>query len=106
MDWVIIGGGTAGGYLASRLLDYGHNVLILEAGGDRLYDPKCDLAKNIGKVMYNDEYTKTFNIGDKNVRMGSGLGGGSAVNGGYLVYESNEHLIEMGINPKTQDILK
>lgn len=115
MCWTIIGGGTAGAYLASRLLDNQQSVILIEAGGYRLDDPLCLSKDGIGKVMFNPEYTKEFqvnieqsdNLFDEHfVRMGSGLGGGSAVNGAYLVYESRKHLQEMGISPDIQDRLK
>lgn len=107
MYWVIIGGGTSGAYVASRLLDYNQNVLILEQGGNRFSDENCILKDKIGKVMYNGEYTKEITVNNKtSVRMGSGLGGGSAVNGGYMVYESRENLKKMGIDVEIQEILK
>ena len=40
-DFVIIGGGTSGLTVANRLSeDSGNNVLVLEAGGNHLTDPR------------------------------------------------------------------
>ena len=33
-EYVVIGSGAGGGTLAARLAEYGHTVLLLEAGGD------------------------------------------------------------------------
>ena len=33
-EYVVIGSGAGGGTVAARLAEYGHTVLLLEAGGD------------------------------------------------------------------------
>lgn len=53
-DFIIVGGGTAGLVLANRLtLDPDISVLVLEAGADRLTDPKITIP-GLATLMYED----------------------------------------------------
>ena len=40
VDYVVVGGGTAGNAVAARLAEKGHSVLILEAGKDVSAEPE------------------------------------------------------------------
>lgn len=54
-DFVIIGAGTAGCVLARRLTeDPAVSVIVLEAGADRLDDPRMNMPGGAG-AMYDDE---------------------------------------------------
>lgn len=60
-DYVIIGGGTAGLVVASRLSeDADIRVLVVEAGGDRTADPLV-LTPGLAPALYGkDEYDWNF----------------------------------------------
>jgi choline dehydrogenase-like flavoprotein len=60
-DYVVIGGGTAGLVVASRLTeDAAVKVLVVEAGGDRTKDPLV-LTPGLVAAMYGkDEYDWNF----------------------------------------------
>jgi hypothetical protein len=93
-SWLIIGGGTAGAYLASRLLDVYPKctVTILEAGAENWDDPHIRDDDQIGSVFSNPEYIKTIVSPQGNVAAASTLGGGSSVNGAYAVFPSDQYL--------------
>lgn len=60
-DYVIVGGGTAGVVLASRLTeDPNINVIVIEAGGDRSADPLVLTPGLVGAVYGKDEYDWNF----------------------------------------------
>lgn len=98
--FLILGGGTAGCYLASRILDENllYTVTIIEQGSANFDDPNIRSASKIGKIMDNPEYIRTIQSEEGSVSMGSVLGGGSSVNGAYLVLPSNKYLNSL---PKT-----
>ncbi|KAK4174668.1 choline dehydrogenase [Triangularia setosa] len=88
-DFVIVGGGTAGLTLATRLSEVpSFNILVLEAGNDHTGDIKV-LCPGIFGSMYGDleyhwEYFNApqphLNNRSHSVMAGKGLGGGSAIN--------------------------
>lgn len=56
-DIIIIGGGTAGLVLASRLSADEHvSVLVLEAGKDKTQDPKVNIPGLAGATRDDSEY--------------------------------------------------
>ena len=71
-DFIIVGGGTAGLVLANRLsVDPKVSVLVIEAGVDRLKDPKITIP-GLATLTYNDpQYDWSFNtvpqVGDLNI---------------------------------------
>ncbi|KAI0316393.1 GMC oxidoreductase [Amylostereum chailletii] len=88
-DYIIVGGGTAGLVLATRLTeDTSKTVLVLEAGNPHFDDPNITLPASYAKVFGNPEYDWAFTTvpqekADGNVfpwNRGKGLGGSSAIN--------------------------
>lgn len=92
-DYVIVGGGTAGCILASRLSeDPRRSVLLLEAGGhDR--NMWIHIPAGFGKLLTNHRYNWRFNTEPEDnlhgrsvvVPRGKGLGGSSLINGMIFV---------------------
>ncbi|KAH9928320.1 GMC oxidoreductase [Fomitopsis serialis] len=88
-DYVIVGGGTAGLTIASRLLENTESsVLVLEAGQPNLDDPKILLGAQWGGTFGDPKYDWIFettpqkHCNDRTIvwSRGKGLGGSSAMN--------------------------
>lgn len=98
-DYVIVGAGSAGCVLASRLsADPSVRVLLLEAGGSDRH-LLIDLPKGIAKLMTHPRYTWSFPVRQarqpgresKEVwRRGRVIGGSSSVNG--MIYSRGHYL--------------
>lgn len=91
-DYIIIGSGSSGATLASRICENGkYTVLLLEAG-DKPRGIWFKIPLGIGKVLHNNKYVWKFfsdeitGINNRKVYMPQGkiLGGSSSVNG--MVY--------------------
>ncbi|MEM7569831.1 MAG: GMC family oxidoreductase N-terminal domain-containing protein [Pseudomonadota bacterium] len=92
-DYIVVGGGSAGCVVASRLSDNQDNrVVLLEAGGDtntwKIKLPALSMLEAIGDPKYdwNLRYAADPTCNDREfvLNRGLGLGGSSAING--MVY--------------------
>ncbi|RXW15191.1 hypothetical protein EST38_g10664 [Candolleomyces aberdarensis] len=88
-DYIVVGAGTAGLTLASRLTeDEKLNVLVLEAGESHYDDPNVDIPAQFGATFMNPKYDWGFptvkqkycNDAEHFWPRGKGLGGSSAMN--------------------------
>lgn len=96
-DYIIVGGGTAGCVLASRLTeDQNIRVLLLEAGGeDRGF--WLNIPAGFGKLLNDKRFNWRFHTEPEpstndriiSVPRGKGLGGSSSING--MVYIRGQH---------------
>ncbi|ETS78728.1 hypothetical protein PFICI_08581 [Pestalotiopsis fici W106-1] len=96
-DYIVVGGGTSGLVVASRLTeDENVRVLVLEAGANRLDDPKITIqalaVSTYGDPDYDWCLTTEPQVGLHNRRLaqplGKTLGGSSAINLGMVIYPS------------------
>ena len=88
-DCVVIGGGTAGLVVASRLTeDANVSVLVLEAGEDRLSDPRvaipgmAGIAQRSSDLAYRFQTVPQKHLNDRVIvePQGKMLGGSSGIN--------------------------
>lgn len=100
-DYILVGGGTAGLTLASRLSeDPSVSVLVVEAGADHTKSPLVLTPGLVGAQYGNDEFDWNFNSVPQrllhnrriNTPRGKQLGGSSALNFMMLVYPSRHSL--------------
>ncbi|KAJ4856821.1 GMC oxidoreductase domain-containing protein [Trichoderma breve] len=94
-DYIIVGGGTAGLVVASRLSkDLHATVLVIEAGKDHRDDPLVSTPGLLALLCGNDSYDWKFistpqsglNNRALSLARGKGLGGSSAINFMHTVY--------------------
>lgn len=97
VDFIVVGGGQSGLVVASRLSeDPRRTVLVIEAGSNRIGDPRID-TPGLMTTLYGDpEYDwKSVTVPQENVNnrsiawpRGKVLGGTSAMNFSALVYSA------------------
>ncbi|GKZ27109.1 hypothetical protein AbraIFM66951_008098 [Aspergillus brasiliensis] len=96
-DYVVVGGGTAGLVVASRLTeDPAVSVLVLEAGSDRVDDPRIAAPGLSASTYFDPEFDwclisepqEALNGRRLAQSRGRTLGGSSAINMGMAIYPS------------------
>ncbi|KAH8647825.1 hypothetical protein BX600DRAFT_484413 [Xylariales sp. PMI_506] len=95
-DYVVVGGGTSGLVVASRLSEFDVNVrvLVLEAGANRLGDPRITIQGLAAATYFDPDFdwciTTEPQVGLNNRKLaqplGKTLGGSSAINLGMVIY--------------------
>ncbi|KAK3904712.1 hypothetical protein C8A05DRAFT_13459 [Staphylotrichum tortipilum] len=100
-DYIVVGGGTAGLVVASRLTeDSSVRVLVIEAGADRTADPFVLTPGLVAALYGKDEYDWNFSsppqptLNNRCVNQARGrmLGGSSALNFLMLVYPTKGNI--------------
>ncbi|KAJ5766322.1 uncharacterized protein N7511_003938 [Penicillium nucicola] len=96
-DFVIVGGGTAGLVVANRLTeDPNISVLVLEAGTNRINDPRINVPGLAMAAFEHEDFDWNFRscpqeqLNGRQILANKGrtLGGSSAINLGMIVYPS------------------
>ncbi len=88
-DYIVVGSGSAGATLATRLCQSGKRVLLLEAGGPKEKDFWVRVPLGIAKILSNPDYVWKFNTEPQSTLAGQSIywprgrlpGGSSSVNG-------------------------
>ncbi|KAJ5176184.1 glucose-methanol-choline oxidoreductase [Penicillium canariense] len=96
VDYVIVGGGTAGLVLAARLSeDPSKTILVLEAGKDKTQDPRVQIPALWTSLMGSDvdwqyKTTAQATLGNRCIKAPQGklLGGSSGINGQAFIAPS------------------
>ncbi|KAG8159098.1 hypothetical protein KVR01_010759 [Diaporthe batatas] len=99
-DYIIIGGGTSGLVVASRLAeDPNVQVLVLEAGKDLSADPRVNVPAFFTTLMGSDADWKYKSVAQQGLKgrtigapQGKALGGSSAINGQAFIAPSQAEL--------------
>ncbi|KAE8154170.1 aryl-alcohol dehydrogenase [Aspergillus avenaceus] len=100
-DYVIIGGGTAGLVVANRLTeDENISVLVLEAGSNRVNDPRIMIPGLASSTYFDPEFDWCITSPPQEALngrciaepRGRTLGGSSAINLGMIIYPSRNDL--------------
>ncbi|KAF2141951.1 GMC oxidoreductase [Aplosporella prunicola CBS 121167] len=96
-DTIVVGGGTAGLVVATRLTeDPGHRLLVIEAGADRRDDPRTQCPGLAPSTYFDPDFDWCFTskpqagINGRQIAEPRGrlLGGSSAINLGAMIYPS------------------
>jgi len=107
-DYIVVGAGSAGCAVASRLTENPKVAVLVVEAGPRDANPLFRMPKGFAKLMARPEYTWNFPVAYADRRMrgevwqrGKVLGGSSAING--MIYNRGnqadfDHLAELG-NP-------